>query len=191
MLKSRTQFIPKSDGKLRPLSIVGRFSALIEYMVSIRLEKLISGNKHYKNRFGFLKARSIEDIQNQLNDQCLISKKLKVKSALIALDQSSAFNLVSHMKLCIKLFDLVKTSGDVTFYSVCLGFSTRWLGEGRRLTIFKRSHCKVWRGVPQGPRLYRVVCSWLTSTLSAGLMIFWNGILLMTLHSGLQEVRGA
>ena len=115
--------------------------------------KLISSNKSYKNRFGFLRARSIEDIQNQLNDKYLITKKMKLKSALVALDQSSAFNLVSHVKLCIKLFDLIKASGDVKFYSVCLGFSTRWLGEGRRLTIFKRARCKVWRGVPQGSPL--------------------------------------
>ena len=153
LLQSKLQFIPKSGNKLRPLCMVSRLSALIENLIAHRVDQLLRQNKFYDNRHGFLQSRSVDTLFEELTLNVWDAKHQKQKACLINLDQRSAYNLVNHQKLCIKLTKLIKQSGNRPFYSMIIGFTWRWLGEGRRRVCFGKLTCRVFRGVPQGSPL--------------------------------------
>lgn len=153
LLRSRLQFIPKSGNKLRPLCQVNRINALMDRMVACRLDALLRKLPAYHNRHGFLKNRSVDTLLDELNLKILQGRNQGYKCAIINLDQSSAYNLVCHAKLVIKLTRLVKMGGDRGRFSIILGYVSRWLGGGRRTVKFGRQKCKVKRGVPQGSPL--------------------------------------
>merc|ERR1711963_118111 len=99
MLRSRLRFRLKPNNKLRPLSIVGRFAALVEKLVASRFDRLLLSDSHYSNRFGFLSGRNICQVQEKLNIDVWEANACDQKSAFIFLDLSAAYNYVNQQKM--------------------------------------------------------------------------------------------
>ena len=79
------------------------------------------------------------------------NQKDNLKSAIISLDQSSAYDLVNHKLLLIKLKKILNKQAIPKRYGVILLFTMRWL-EGR-VVFWGDRRAVVSRGLPQGSSL--------------------------------------
>ena len=167
MLKSKSNLIPKnSAGDTRPLSISTRLACLVDKMVSERLASCIKLlPEHFKIAHGFLSNRNVDEIIGELIHDYQMARNNKQFSALVSIDQKGAYNTVSHIKACLKVFDLIewavsKLEGKLKrskalFFSVIWGYIIRWFGEGKRVCYLKRKGGRpdsviIRRGLPQG-----------------------------------------
>ena len=136
------------------MSVISRLAAVIESLVAARFDKLLCNAAQFDNRYGFLSGRNICDLQENLNRAMWESKAGGFKSALVFLDLSSAYNLVPHKKLVIKVTQLIRNSGQISNFGVISGFIQKWLGfDGRRLVKFQDQNLRPVRGLPQGSPL--------------------------------------
>ena len=63
---ARLIFVPKSNGKLRNVSIIVTLAILIERLFQKRVDLVISSDELLSNRFGFIHKRSCEDVIGQI-----------------------------------------------------------------------------------------------------------------------------
>lgn len=129
-LRTRTNFIPKSSEvgteKFRSLSIANRFSCLIENLVCLRYQELLSSVSTYNSSFGCRDERSIDLLMNDFHSNFILNKSKNLKQALISFDQTAAFNTVNLKLLLIKLKRAIQLSGNVNRFLIILVFSSKW-----------------------------------------------------------------
>ena len=167
MVKSKSNLIPKNSvGDTRPLSISTRLACLVDKLVSERLASCIKLlPEHFKIAHGFLSNRNVDEIIGELIHDYQMTRNNKQFSALVSIDQKGAYNTESHIKACLKLFDLIELAisklegkskrSKALSFAVIWGYIIRWFGEGRRVCYLKRNgakpdYVKIRRGLPQG-----------------------------------------
>ena len=150
-LKSaRAQFItkPHDPFKLRSIQMVNRLSALVETLLTNRLMNVVLNSNKFDNRHGFIKSRSTDHVVARLVNKLWENKEAGLKTAVVSLDQSKAYDTVNHKLLIIKLKRLIQAHGDYDKYAIIVGFTDLWLdGRSTRWGNFKAA---VRVGVPQG-----------------------------------------
>ena len=152
--KSRTKIIPQKRGlKQRPLSIISKISGLLELMIIGRVEPAVKSYFEGR-RFGFLTELGTEDFLSSLFEAKDKMSQAGVKAGVLSVDLRGAFNSVSHGRLILKTYDILRSS-HYTHSEVYIltNFVSRWLQN--RLTRLENSTqtVKVVRGTPQGAPL--------------------------------------
>ena len=150
-LKSaRAQFItkPHDPFKLRSIQMVNRLSALIETLFTNRLMDVILKSPKFLNRHGFIKSRSTDHVVGKLVNKLWQNKEAGLKTAVVSLDQSKAYDTVNHKLLIIKLKKLIQAHGQYDKYAIIVGFTNLWLND--RTTRWGNFKAAVRVGVPQG-----------------------------------------
>ena len=150
-LKSaRAQFItkPHDPFKLRSIQMVNRLSALIETLFTNRLMDVVLNSSKFDNRHGFIKSRSTDHVVGKLVEKLWQNKVAGIKTAVVSLDQSKAYDTVSHKLLVIKLKKLIQAYGQYDKYAIIVGFTNLWLED--RSTRWGNFKAAVRVGVPQG-----------------------------------------
>lgn len=129
-LRTRTNFIPKNSTigteKFRPLSIANRFSCLVENLVCLRYQELLSSVPSYNSRFGCRDDKSIDLLMNDFHSNFILNKSKNLKQSLVSFDQTAAFNTVNLKLLLIKLKKAIQQSGNVSRFLIILVFSAKW-----------------------------------------------------------------
>ena len=94
---SRLIFVPKPDGTLRPICLLNLLGILIERLFQLCLDPIIFNDPLLKNRYGFIKKRSTEDIVGQIISDIEQEKLEKRKVALLSLDSICVRPRDSHL----------------------------------------------------------------------------------------------
>ena len=131
---ARLIFVPKSSGKLRPISIIVTLAILVERMWQSRLDTLISKDPLLANRFGFIRKRSCEDVIGQIQTDIHAFKAEKLKVAMLSFDLRSAYDLVQHADLIIALDEFLRRNKAPRESCFLLLFAQEWLSN-RQITF--------------------------------------------------------
>ena len=144
------KFIPKGDGKLRPLSLISRFSAILDSMCNARLLELLNRDPSYDHCLGFRENRGCETVFGHCLASLSEAKKKKLVAALLQLDLEAAFNKVSHSQILKQLWSsIMRTNSDADPKFLALfAYTKAWIRN--RWVIYACWELRIKRGVPQG-----------------------------------------
>ena len=145
---ARLIFVPKSRGRLRPISIIVTLAILVERMWQSRLDILISKDPLLANRFGFIRKRSCEDVIGSIQTDIHAFKAAKLKVAMLSFDLRSAYDLVQHADLIIALDDFLRRNKAPRESCFILLFAQEWLSN--RSITFESTSFAPTIGLAQG-----------------------------------------
>ena len=139
---------PSDSGKLRPLCIGQRLSALLGRMVAARVQPIMDDDEVYKDRFGFRTELGCEEYLGSLFDEVIEARNNKQEIGLIQCDLAGAYTSVSHKRLILAFFEFVQRSKQEIkpWYLVC--FVRKWLDN--RTIYFEKTAVKMESGIVQG-----------------------------------------
>ena len=151
--QARLVLVPKNDasGKLRPISIVNVLAVIIDKLHQARMDVLISQDPALKDRFGFIHNRSCEDVVGLLLSEVEKDKLINYKCALLQLDLSAAYDLVSFIDIVIAMDEFLKRNDQHLKNPHLLLFSYFWATN--RTIIFEGTKFTPKNGLPQGAPL--------------------------------------
>ena len=139
---------PSDSGKLRPLCIGQRLSALLGRLVAARVQPMMDEDEVYKDRFGFRTKLGCEEYLGSLFDEVIDAKNEKQEIGLIQCDLAGAYTSVSHKRLILAFFEFVDRSKQEIkpWYLVC--FVRKWLDN--RTIYFEKTATRMDSGIVQG-----------------------------------------
>ena len=139
---------PSDTGKLRPLCIGQRLSALLGRMVAARVQPMMDDDEVYEDRFGFRTKLGCEEYLGSLFDEVNEARNNKQEIGLIQCDLAGAYTSVSHKRLILAFFEFVNRSKQEIkpWYLVC--FVRKWLDN--RTIYFEKTAVKMESGIVQG-----------------------------------------
>ena len=146
--RSRLVQAPKSNGKLRPISVISCLAILIERLFQARLDAIISSDPVLANRFGFVKKRSTEDVIGLILENVESAKALHHHVAMFSLDLQSAYDLVDHFDLIIALDEFLTRNKVPKNAAYIMLFCESWLKN--RVICFEKTTFKPTIGLAQG-----------------------------------------
>ena len=146
--RSRLVQAPKSNGKLRPISVISCLAILIERLFQARLDAIISADPVLANRFGFVKKRSTEDVIGLVLQNVESAKALKHHVAMLSLDLQSAYDLVDHLDLIIALDEFLTRNNVPKNAAYIMLFCESWLKN--RVICFEKTTFQPTVGLAQG-----------------------------------------
>lgn len=118
-------FIPKAESKFRPLCIGSRLLNLFSSLVANRLNNHLIKVEEFSNRFGFIKTKSVDLLHYNYFDAVNKAKEMGLKTNVVNLDLKSAFTRVPPVKLLLRVYRLIRQTGNILHLGVVLGYLLR------------------------------------------------------------------
>ena len=155
-----------SPGSYRPVALLSTVSKIVERVAQSQLlDYLETTGQLNGNSHGYRKGMSMTTTLVQITDGLYRATEAKKISAIMALDQSSAFDYVQHIVLLDKLRLYSMDEKALKWVENYLTERTQYVSIGRAVTERKA----VSRGVPQGsvlgPLLYTVYTNDITEAV--------------------------
>ena len=178
--ESRLNFIektpPSETGKMRPLAIGQRISALQARIMAARVHPHMDKDDKYKDRYGFRPDLGCEEYIGQAISTVQDWKEQGFEVGMIQCDVASAYTNVPHKKCVIAFHDFVKRmdgpDDDKPWYFVW--FVQKWLAD--RVIFFEFTAifmtCGVVQGCPFSPVAFVVFLSFRIHDIDCRFLFF-------------------
>ena len=153
-----------SPASFRPISMLPVISKIVERIVQHQLMRhMMNTGQLNTQQHSYRKTHSTTTALAEITDQLHQANDENLISCLLSVDQSSAFDCVSHEILLKKLEKYNCDVKTVTWFKNYLNFRSQCVQVGTKLSNFK----SVSNGVPQGSVLGPVLYSIYTNELSS------------------------